>query len=80
MFFCFMLGRRMDVPEEETEEKTEVEEEESGRGEECEEEEEGQEEVRRGLSHKRYVSSCIIEDTSLTFYLLFISCLQMDER
>ena len=37
--------------------------------EDCEEEEEGQEkEIRRGLSHKRYVSSCIIEDRSLTFY------------
>ena len=34
----------------------------------CEEEEEGQEEIRKGLSHKRCVSSCIIEDTSLTFY------------
>ena len=26
------------------------------------------EEIRIGLSNKRYVSSCIIEDTSLTFY------------
>ena len=32
------------------------------------EEEEEEEEIRRGLSNKRYVSSCIIEDTSLTFY------------
>ena len=36
--------------------------------EEREEEEDGQEEVRSELSHKRYVSSYIIEDTSLTFY------------
>ena len=31
-------------------------------------EEEEEEEIRRGLSNKRYVSSCIIEGTSLTFY------------
>ena len=31
------------------------------------EEEEG-EEIRRGLSNKRYVCSCIIENTFLTFY------------
>ena len=33
-----------------------------------EEEEEQAEEIRRGLSNKRYVSSCIIVDTTLTFY------------
>ena len=33
-----------------------------------EREEEQEEEIRRGLSNKRYVSSCIIEDTTQTFY------------
>ena len=33
-----------------------------------------------GLSHKRYVCSCFIEGISLTLYLLFNYCLQMDER
>ena len=36
------------------------------------------EDLRRGLSNKRYVCSCISEDMSLTFYWLFIYCLQMD--
>ena len=31
-------------------------------------EEEQEEDIRRGLSNKRYISTCIIEDTSLTFY------------
>ena len=30
--------------------------------------EEQEEEIRRVLSNKRYVCSCIIEDSSLTFY------------
>ena len=29
---------------------------------------EQKEEIKRGISNKRYVSSCIIEDKSLTFY------------
>ena len=33
-----------------------------------EEEEEKEEEIRRGLSNKRYVSSCIIAYKSLIFY------------
>ena len=33
-----------------------------------EEEEEKEEEIRRGLSNKRYVSSCIIAYMSFTFY------------
>ena len=33
-----------------------------------EEEEEQEEKIRGGLSNKRYVSSCIVEDTCLTFY------------
>ena len=41
-------------------------------------EEEQEEEIRRGLSNRKYVSSCIIQDTSLTFYSLFIYHLQMD--
>ena len=42
---------------------------EEDREEDCEEEEEKQEdEIRGGLSNKRYVSSCTIEDRSLTFY------------
>ena len=32
-----------------------------------EEEEEHEEEIRRGLSNKSYVCSCIIENTSLSF-------------
>ena len=39
---------------------------------------EQEEEIRRGLSNRRYVSSCIIQDMSLTFYSLFIYYLQMD--
>ena len=47
--------------------------------EELEEEEQAQEEeIRRGLSNKRFVCYCIIENTSLTFYWLFIYCFQMD--
>ena len=45
-----------------------------------EEEEEQEEEIRRGLSNIRYVSRCIIEETSLTFYGLFNYCLQMDGK
>ena len=41
-------------------------------------EEEQEEEIRRGLSNRKYVSSCIIQGTSLTFYSLFIYYLQMD--
>ena len=41
-------------------------------------EEEQDEEIRIRLSDKRYVSCCIIEDSSLTFYGLFSYCLQMD--
>ena len=53
----------MDVPEEELEE----EQEEPGRG------RRGKRRglrrtIRRGISNKRYVSSCIVDDTSLTFY------------
>ena len=75
----------MDVPEEEWDEK-EWDEEESGRGRRGKRRglrrgrREQEEEIRRGLSNKRYVSSCIIEDSSLTIYWLFIYCLQMDER
>ena len=48
----------MDIPEEETEEEEE----------EREEEEKGQkEEIRRGLSNKKYVSNCIIDNTPLIF-------------
>ena len=75
MFFCFIVGKRMDVPEEEHQKRNEKrkkrkQEEEPGRGRRGlrrEEEEEEEEEIRRGLSNKRYVSSCIIEDASLTF-------------
>ena len=41
-------------------------------------EEEHDEEIRIRLSDKRFVSCCIIEDSSLTFYGLFSYCLQMD--
>ena len=41
-------------------------------------EEEQEEEIRRGLSNRKYVSSCIIQGTSLTFYSLFNYHLQMD--
>ena len=58
-------------------EKRYQEEEEEEREENWEEEQE--EEIWRGLSNKRYVSICIIEDMSVTFYWLFIYCLQMDE-
>ena len=63
----------MDVPEEEHQKRNEKrkkrkQEEEPGRGRRgLRREEEEEEEIRRGLSNKRYVSSCIIEDTSLTF-------------
>ena len=68
----------MDVPEEEPEEEWEEgEEEEEEREEDWEEEQE--EEIWRGLSNKRCVSICIIEDTSLTFDWFFIYCLQLDE-
>ena len=68
----------MDVREEEWEEEEEDWEEEPGRvlEEDLEEDlkEEQEEEIRRVLSNKRYVCSCIIEDSSLTFYWLFIYC------
>ena len=35
------------------------------------EQEEEEEEIRRRLSNKRYVCSCIIEDSSLTFTTVF---------
>ena len=56
----------MDVREEESEEEEEDLEEDLKK--------EQEEEIRRGLSNKRYVCSCIIEDSSLTFYWLFIYC------
>ena len=60
----------MDVPEEEHQKRNEKrkkrkQEEEPGRGRRGLRREE--EEEIRGLSNKRYVSSCFIEDTSLTF-------------
>ena len=78
----------MDVPQEEPEEELEEEqedwEEDPGRGtrkrkeKRIEKKEQQEEEIRRGLWNKRYVSSCIIEDISLTFYGIFNNCLQMD--
>ena len=58
--------------------KRNQEEEEEEREEDWEEEEEEHvEEIR--ILNKRFVSSCFIEDMSLTFDWLFIYCLQMDE-
>jgi len=60
-------------------EKRNQEEEEEEREEDWEEEEEEQEEkIRRGLSNKRYVCSCIIENIS--HILLIIDLLYTDGR
>ena len=66
----------MDVTEEEPEEEWEEFRRGTRKKEDLEEdlEKEQEEEIRRGLSNKRYVYSCIIEDSSLTFYWLFIYC------
>ena len=81
----------MDVPQEEPEEELEEEqedwEEDPGRGtrkrKEKRKREEQEEEIRIGLSNIRYVSRCIIEETSLTFYwiiqLLFTDGWKMED-